>query len=183
MNIAKILQQKPIKCNLWSPLIGECYFDRILPNNRINVRFLDCDGHYKEISFSEDGRYFDTGECMLFPSEKMRDWNKYAWKEGDSLASNYNAVTFSNFYNEQYTCFLDKKGRVHKTNEFYKPQIFRPYDRVLVRNDKEDSWIADLFSNYRPIDISDYVYCCIGGNYKQCIPFKEEYVGTTKNPK
>lgn len=141
MNIAKILQQKPIKCDLWSPLVGECYFDRILPNNRINVKFFDCDGHYKEVSFSEDGRYFDSGECLLFPSKEIRDWDKF---------------------------ILETKP-------------FKPYDKVLVRDEDFQAWNANLFSHYS--NKCPYLYVCVYKMYKQCIPFDEELVGTTENPK
>ena len=159
MNITKILQQKPIKCNLWSPLVGECYFDRILPNNRINVRFLDCDGYYKEISFSEDGRYFDSGECLLFPSEEMKDWDKYTWKKYDSLTNNNKIVIFDQFYNNNYIRFLDKEGNIHKTEDFHKSHIFKPYDKVLVRDEDFQTWNANLFSHYS--NIHSYPCLCL----------------------
>lgn len=185
MNIINIINShKPIKCDLWSPLVGICYLDRILPNNRINVKFYDCDGHCKEISFSEEGKYFECGKCVLFPSRYMKDWNKYAWKKGDLVTDGESSpIKFEKFINFTYTYFEDTNGEQHKTNDFYKlnNQEFQPYDKVLVRDNNDEDWNANLFSHYTK-DNNEYPFACINDYYKQCIPFDEKYLGTAKNP-
>ena len=55
----------------------------------------------------------------------------------------------------------------------------KPFDKVLVRNDKEDQWSANIFS-YQIRDM----YYCLGENYwRYCIPYigNESLLGTTKD--
>lgn len=61
---------------------------------------------------------------------------------------------------------------------------FKPYDKVLVRDDDEnDNWQCGLFSHYDEDD--EYPYCCVGCHYAYCIPYEgnEHLVGTTDEPK
>jgi len=60
---------------------------------------------------------------------------------------------------------------------------FKPFDRVLVRDEEREPWRATLFSNYN--DNISYPYCTINGPYVQCIPFEgnEDLVGTKNTPK
>lgn len=56
----------------------------------------------------------------------------------------------------------------------------KPFDKVLVRNDKEDQWSANIFS----YQVRDNMYYCLGENYwRYCIPYEgnEHLLGTTKN--
>lgn len=57
---------------------------------------------------------------------------------------------------------------------------FKPFDRVLVRDDDEQRWICDIFSNVE----EDRTFCCVGGTWPQCIPYEgnEHLLGTTNNP-
>lgn len=57
---------------------------------------------------------------------------------------------------------------------------FKPFDKVLGRNEKDDVWEAELFSHYR--EESQYPFRCIGFGRKYCIPYNEEtahLLGTT----
>lgn len=62
-----------------------------------------------------------------------------------------------------------------------KPKVeLKPFDKVLVRNDKEDQWSANIFS----YQIRDNMYYCLGENYwRYCIPYigNESLLGTTKD--
>jgi hypothetical protein len=57
---------------------------------------------------------------------------------------------------------------------------FKQFDKVLVRDSDKGDWHCDLFSHYRGFDIY-YSFCCVGSNYKQCIPYEgnEYLLGTT----
>lgn len=61
-----------------------------------------------------------------------------------------------------------------------KPQ-FKPFDKVLVRDDNDDLWRCDLFES---IDKRDGTYNCIGSYRKQCIPYEgnEHLLETTNKP-
>lgn len=60
--------------------------------------------------FWEDGKAYVEGECLLFPSMKMRDWRKFAWKKGDVLKNTAyeERVIFDGFLNDDYTYFKGK---------------------------------------------------------------------------
>ena len=60
---------------------------------------------------------------------------------------------------------------------------FKPYDKVLVRDNEYDNWQCGLFSHYDEDD--EYPYCCVGCHYAYCIPYdgNEHLVGTTGEPK
>ena len=57
---------------------------------------------------------------------------------------------------------------------------FKPFDKVLGRNEKDDVWEAELFSHYK--EESQYPFRCIGFSRKYCIPYNKEtahLLGTT----
>lgn len=61
---------------------------------------------------------------------------------------------------------------------------FKPFDRVLVRDDDEEEWGINLFSHYASVD--SYRFVCSGNEgFNQCIPYEgnEELLGTTNSPK
>ena len=62
---------------------------------------------------------------------------------------------------------------------------FKPFDKVLCRNSKDDTWEADFFARLTRKEI-DYTqsgkYLCVGGLWMYCIPYNEEtahLLGTT----
>lgn len=59
---------------------------------------------------TENGKYVEEGEVLLFPSDKMRDWSKFAWKKGDVLVTeDGNAhIIFEKFTDDTYTIFAGK---------------------------------------------------------------------------
>ena len=61
-----------------------------------------------------------------------------------------------------------------------KPEVeLKPFDKVLVRDFKDQAWQVSLFS-YKD---SDSYYCCNGCAWNQCIPYigNESLLGTTKD--
>lgn len=80
---------------------------------------------------------------------------------------------------------LAKKGKAwdaeKKQIADLKPKCeFKPFDKVLGRNEKDDVWEAELFSHYK--EESQYPFRCIGFSRKYCIPYNEEtahLLGTT----
>lgn len=79
---------------------------------------------------------------------------------------------------------LAKEGKAwdseHKMIVDLKPKVeLKPFDKVLVRDDKEDQWSANIFS-YQVRDM----YHCLGESYwRYCIPYigNEHLLGTTKD--
>jgi len=64
-------------------------------------------------------------------------------------------------------------------NEPQEPQ-FKPFDKVLVRQNGFDKWKANFFSH-----MDNGYYKCVNSRYKECILFEghEHLVGTTDKPK
>lgn len=60
-----------------------------------------------------------------------------------------------------------------------KPKVeLKPFDKVLVRDDKEDQWSANIFS----YQVRDMFHCLGEGYWRYCIPYEgnEHLLGTTK---
>lgn len=58
---------------------------------------------------------------------------------------------------------------------------FKPFQKVLVRDEEDEDWKADYFSHYEEDDkIAPYV--CVGSHYRFCIPYEgsEHLLGTGK---
>lgn len=107
INIAEILKDCPKGMKLYSPICGEVEFNEIdIDNERHPIALKSCRG---TINFAEDGHFcaaYDTAECMLFPSLKMRDWTKF-FKRGDVVIKNGGgmAAVFDGWANDTYTEF------------------------------------------------------------------------------
>lgn len=78
-----------------------------------------------EYTYNKNGRWMEGGEVMLFPSDKMRDWGKFAWKKGDVLVSEDGSVhiIFEKFTDDTYTIFAGK-------HYYVKSGIAPYYERV-----------------------------------------------------
>ena len=50
----------------------------------------------------------------------------------------------------------------------------KPFDKVLVRDDKTDDWKCSLFSHLSNEDEDDNLFICVYGYWDYCIPYNEE---------
>lgn len=104
INLAKILNGKPVNTKLWSPLFGDVYTSSICSEDTIIV----VNHHAESSSFYNNGKYFNHAEAelLLFPSKEMRDWRKFAWKKGDLLinSSGFQCI-FKEWASGDYTKF------------------------------------------------------------------------------
>ena len=65
--------------------------------------------------------------------------------------------------------------------ERFDPKILNPFDRVLVRDSRDEKWRCEFFSYIR--DYAAFPYVSIATCYKFCIPYNNDtkhLVGTTK---
>lgn len=109
INIAKILKNKPKGTRLYSPIFGECAFS--LVREETDDICVKKHNGVKEF-FDSKGLYNALGECLLFPSREMRDWEKFAWKKGDVLIGDCGFVCiFREWASDDYTkfngCYFD----------------------------------------------------------------------------
>lgn len=114
INIAEILRDMPKGTKLYSPLFGKCELVGVSADEYGNSLLVE--SFYQGVCvkkdcrvFSSDGRYFGwykDSECLLFPSAKMRCWDKF-FKRGDVLVDEdlETAVVFDGWANDDYTEF------------------------------------------------------------------------------
>ena len=156
INLAKILKDCPKDWVLYSPVCGYVHFVEIVAYDNIIV--VDRSGN--TLRFMSNGMYRQNGECLLFPSYSNRDWR------------NFSAPLY------QPSCKHEKK------NGKFDPHTLQPFDRVIVRDVKDQKWECGLFSHIDK-NYEDFPFLCTGSCYKICIPYNEEtkhLIGTTDEP-
>lgn len=89
INIAELLKDCPKGMELYSPIFGKVYLDKIRPHLAIVVTT----DKYKE-EFLYDGRYGMNGECMLFPSKGKTTWEGFQrpFEDGDVIFTHANCL-------------------------------------------------------------------------------------------
>lgn len=156
INLSKILKDCPKDWVLYSPVCGYVHFVEIAAYDNIIV--VDRSGN--TLRFMSNGMYRQNGECLLFPSYSNRDW------------SNFSAPWY------QPSCKQEKK------NDKFDPHTLQPFDKVIVRDVKDQKWECGLFSHIDK-NYEDFPFLCTGSCYKICIPYNEEtkhLIGTTDEP-
>lgn len=71
------------------------------------------------------------------------------------------------FYNGKYNPITLQVESIKSKCEF------KPFDKVLVRDDPNQKWTVDMFSYYNRED-NDYPYICVGNHYCHCLPYNEQ---------
>ena len=96
----------------------------------------------------------------------------------------------TNSEKQQLFSALEKEGKSWDAEKKQivelKPKFeLKPFDKVLCRNSKDDTWEADFFARLTRKEI-DYTqsgkYLCVGDLWMYCIPYNEEtahLLGTT----
>jgi hypothetical protein len=123
MSLVEILMNCPKGMKLYSPIYGEVEFTEISAiTENIGCKINGC-----TVYFYSDGTYFKGGECMLFPSKELRDWNDFMipFKDGDVIiktefnpsCKQYNIAIFSN-YNANFINRMTVHCQVNGANEF-----------------------------------------------------------------
>ena len=107
LNIAAILKDKPVGLKFYSPTFGRITFNGV---HKGKVYFFSDDTNAHSVK--QNGKMYDGGECIIFPSKEMRDWEKFAWKKGDVLIGDCGFVCiFKEWASDDYTkfngCYFD----------------------------------------------------------------------------
>ena len=95
INIAEILADCPKGMELYSPIFGKVYLNKIRPHLAIVVTTDKEQGDFKE-EFLYDGRYGMNGECCIFPSKDQRDWSTFQrpFIDGDVISNGKTIAIF-----------------------------------------------------------------------------------------
>lgn len=109
-DIYEILKGKTEGNSLYTPMCGNVEFRYLQGNKEAAEAIITNTNNGAEYTFDKNGKYVEEGEVLLFPSDKMRDWSKFAWKKGDVLVTeDGNAhIIFEKFTDDTYTIFAGK---------------------------------------------------------------------------
>lgn len=120
INIVEILKDKPQGTKLYSSACGKCKLEEV-DDKSFKISFYNSKFGFMnggEGYLDKNGKLYDDGECVVFPSKEMRDWSKFAWKKGDVLVSEDGTahLIFEKFTDDTYTTFI---GKYHYANNDY----------------------------------------------------------------
>lgn len=144
INIADILKDKPVGLKFYSNTFGYISFNGV---HKDKVYFFseDTNAH----SVKPNGKMYDGGECIIFPSKEMRDWRKFDWKKGDVLVCTDGKaeVIFERFDDDNYTSFVGK----HYLESYGKDGDLLDYEQEHIGNTanytKESDETAQTYIN------------------------------------
>lgn len=127
--------------------------------------------------------YISTGNTWCGKNEVVRyATEKEKTKLFDALAKE------GKHWNAEKKVIEDVKPVSKKANATYKKKSdmpeheFQPFERVLVRDQKTDKWVAGLYGSKRKV--GRYNYVCVGGYCVYCIPYEgnEHLLDTSEDP-
>lgn len=111
INVAEILKNKPQGTKLYSSACGKCKLEEV-DDKSFKISFYNSKFGFMnggEGYLDKNGKLYDDGECVVFPSKEMRDWRKFAWKKGDVLVNSSGfKLFFDRWANDDYTRFFGK---------------------------------------------------------------------------
>ena len=74
-------------------------------------------------------------------------------------------ILFPSKNQRDWSKFIVKKPK-------FDPKTLQPFDKVLGRNQKDQKWKCQLFSNIRKN--TSYHYVCLGYYFRYCIPYNDD---------
>ena len=108
INIVEILKDKPQGTMLYSSACGKCKLEEV-DDKSFKISFYNSKFGFMnggEGYLDKNGKLYDDGECIIFPSKEMRDWSKFAWKKGDVLINSCGfQCIFKEWASDDYTKF------------------------------------------------------------------------------
>lgn len=112
LNIVEILKDKPRGIKLYSSACGKCKLEEV-DDKSFKISFYSSKFGFMnggEGYLDKNGKLYDDGECVVFPSKEMRDWSKFAWKKGDVLVTEDGSTKaiFECFEDDTYLTFKGK---------------------------------------------------------------------------
>lgn len=151
INIAAILKDKPQGTKLYSSACGKCRLvevdDKSFKISFYNSKFGFMNGG--EGYLDKNGKLYDDGECVVFPSKEMRDWGKFSWKKGDVLVNKDGDVhiIFERFVDDTYCSFVGKYYLWKENNDtehFYKNERLLTSDFQKAGKDAAQTYISAI---------------------------------------
>lgn len=138
INIVEILKDKPQGTKLYSSACGKCKLEEV-DDKSFKISFYNSKFGFMnggEGYLDKNGKLYDDGECVVFPSKEMRNWSKFAWKKGDVLysAGLKEYCVFNKFISDGYLMFISKYN-VDENTKRVVPKTYDP-DKNTVNYEK-----------------------------------------------
>lgn len=124
-----------------------------------------------------------TLEKLIIPRFKVGDRIKYKGDDAigriEKIADNVYHVDYSFDDGVVYVGLKSQNDYELVPNKFDITTL-KPFDKVLVRDNDEQLWLADLFGFYGK---TPFPFMCVGHYMNQCVPYEgnEHLLGTTDN--
>lgn len=85
--------------------------------------------------------------------------------------------------NKCYSTLVKKGYKYDKKQHTLVKQEYKPFEKVLVRDNTNEKWSINIFSYYDE-ENEDFPYICLSSCYYYCIPYEsnEHLLGTTNSP-
>ena len=133
---------------------------------------------YTHIDFNfKSGSFYDLdlSECYLCYVNDI-DVLRLATKEEKELL--FNALK------EKGLIWNDETKEIETIEKPKKEHVFKPFDKVLVRDFEDEKWGIDLFGKINDDDEA-FPFNCLSENWTFCIPYEgnEELLGTSNSAK
>lgn len=90
MNIAEIVKTFPSETELYCTVSGKVIFSQIIEDKTLGT-LIEVYCKYGKTFLNKEGLLRDKGECILFPSKEVRDWNN--WR--DAFVVTHNIVSYN----------------------------------------------------------------------------------------
>lgn len=148
INIVEILKDKPQGTKLYSSACGKCKLEEV-DDKSFKISFYNSKFGFMnggEGHLDKNGKLYDDGECVVFPSKEMRDWSKFAWKKGDVLVNKDGDVhiIFERFVDGTYCSFVGKYylwKENNDTEQFYEKERLLTSDFQKAGKDAVQTYI------------------------------------------
>lgn len=151
INIAGILRDMPKGTKLYSPLFGECILDEVCTSDRKTYPIILLTFADTLVGFTKNGHYvdgFEDAECSLFPSAKMRCWDKF-FKRGDIVYNPHSQMyaVFECWANDDYTEF-NTTINYYKDHTFSEEEVCDTKCFVKANDEQKTLFIAAAEKHY-----------------------------------
>lgn len=151
INIVEILKDKPQGTKLYSSACGKCKLEEV-DDKSFKISFYNSKFGFMnggEGYLDKNGKLYDDGECVVFPSKEMRDWCKFDWKKGDVLVNKDGDVyiIFERFADDTYCSFVGKYylwKENNDTEQFYEKERLLTSDFQKAGKDAVQTYISTI---------------------------------------
>ena len=150
INIAEILRDMPTGTKLYSPLFGKCSLNEVRTSDWETYPII-INSADTLVGFTKNGHYvngFEDAEYLLFPSAKMRDWDKF-FKRGDIVYNPHSQMyaVFECWANDDYTEF-NTTINYYKDHTFGKEEVCDTDCFVKANDEQKTLFIAAAEKHY-----------------------------------